>query len=394
MNIDITTMLFNLFGGLGVFLYGMRMMSEGLQKVSGDRLRTIFKMVTNNRFAGVFTGFLVTAIIQSSSATTVMLVGFVNAGLMTLQQSIHVILGANIGTTFTGWIIAFKITKYGLPIIAVGVTLLLFSSKKNINYIGEVLLGLGMLFLGLTLMKQGFAPLRHEQVFQNFFLIFGADTLFKMLLSVFAGCILTLILQSSSATIGITMGLASQGLLTFPAAAALVLGENIGTTITSLLASIGTNVNARRTAISHCLFNCIGVIIIISFFPWYLKLVENIVPGLAEVVLADGTKPNITAHIAASHTLFNVANMLFFLPFVGLLHKFVCVIIKDKPMEKKEKRLCYLPSEDNFGIPSLMIGAARKEIENMLDIAIGMLINSRKSLSVDKDHLGDMLKKN
>ncbi|MEE9537328.1 MAG: Na/Pi symporter, partial [Desulfobacterales bacterium] len=146
MNIDIPSMLFNLFGGLGIFLYGMRTMSEGLQKVAGDRLRDIFGMVTTNRFAGLFTGFLVTAIIQSSSATTVMLVGFVNAGLMSLQQAIHVILGANIGTTFTGWIIAFKITKYGLPIIAAGAGLLLFSKNPKVNYIGEVALGLGMLF--------------------------------------------------------------------------------------------------------------------------------------------------------------------------------------------------------------------------------------------------------
>ena len=310
MNLDIASMIFNLIGGLGIFLYGMRMMSEGLQKVAGDRLRSIFGMVTSNRFAGVFTGFLVTAIIQSSSATTVMLVGFVNAGLMSLQQAIHVILGANLGTTFTGWIIAFKITKYGLPLIGAGAGLVLFSKSPRVNYVGQVFLGLGMLFFGLTLMKMGFSPLRGEPTFHDFFLFFGAQTYFKILMSALAGCMLTVVLQSSSATVGITMGLASQGLLTFPAAAALVLGENIGTTITAMLSSIGTDTNARRTALSHCLFNTIGVIVMVIIFPVYLQFVEHVIPGLADKVLADGTKPNITAHIAASHTIFNFANMV------------------------------------------------------------------------------------
>jgi len=379
MNIDITSMLFNLIGGLGIFLYGMRMMSDGLQKVAGDRLRAIFNMVTTNRFVGVFTGFLVTAIIQSSSATTVMLVGFVNAGIMSLQQAIHVILGANIGTTFTGWVIAFKITKYGLPIIGFGAGLLLFSKSSRVKYIGEIALGLGMLFFGLTLMKHGFAPLRDEPAFHNFFLLFGADSLFKTGMSVVAGCFLTVILQSSSATVGITMGLASQGLLTFPAAAALVLGENIGTTVTALLSSIGTETNARRTALAHCLFNTLGVIIMIILFPWYVQLVEYMIPGMADSVLADGTKPNIMAHIAASHTIFNVVNMLAFLPFVGVLSKVVSGMIKDKPMEKKEERLVYLHF-DSYGVPSLMIDAARREIERMYDMASVMLLTSMELL--------------
>lgn len=379
MKIDISALLFNLVGGLGIFLYGMRLMSEGLQKVAGDQLRNIFNMVTTNRFIGVFTGFLVTAIIQSSSATTVMLVGFVNAGIMSLQQAIHVILGANIGTTFTGWIIAFKITKYGLPIIGLGAGLLLFSKSEKINYIGEVVLGLGMLFFGLTLMKAGFKPLRHDPTFHNFFLLFGADNILKISMSVLAGCVLTVIVQSSSATVGITMGLASQGLLTFPAAAALVLGENIGTTITALLSSIGTDTNARRTALSHSLFNAIGVIVMIIIFPFYIQLVEWVIPGIADFVLADGSKPNILPHIAASHTIFNIANMVVFLPFVTLLSRIVSAIIKEKPLEEKEERLVHL-HYDSYGIPSLMIDEARREIEKMLDISTLMFISNREFL--------------
>ncbi len=391
MNIDIPSMLFNLFGGLGIFLYGMRTMSEGLQKVAGDRLRDIFGMVTTNRFAGLFTGFLVTAIIQSSSATTVMLVGFVNAGLMSLQQAIHVILGANIGTTFTGWIIAFKITKYGLPIIATGAGLLLFSKNPKVNYIGEVALGLGMLFFGLTLMKHGFAPLRGEPAFHNFFLLFGADNLFKIVMSVIAGCFLTVVLQSSSATVGITMGLASQGLLTFPAAAALVLGENIGTTVTAILSSIGTEPNARRTALAHCLFNTIGVILMIIILPFYLQLVEYVIPGLADFVLEDGTKPYINAHIAASHTIFNLVNMLAFLPFVVVLSRIVNGMIKDKPVAKKDERLVYLHF-DALGIPSLMISAARREIERMYDMATVMVITGQEFLFKSEDQTGKVSK--
>ena len=379
MNIDLASMLFNLFGGLGIFLYGMRMMSEGLQKVAGDRLRANFGLVTTNRFAGLFTGFLVTAIIQSSSATTVMLVGFVNAGLMSLQQAIHVILGANIGTTFTGWIIAFKITKYGLPIIAIGAGLLLFSKSPRVKYLGEVALGLGMLFFGLTLMKQGFAPLRDEPAFHNFFLLFGADNVFRIIMSVIVGCFLTVILQSSSATVGITMGLASQGLLTFPAAAALILGENIGTTVTALLSSIGTEPNARRTALAHCLFNTLGVMVMIIIFPWYVRLVEYVIPGMADLVMANGTKPYIMPHIAASHTIFNVVNMLVFLPLVKLLSRLVSVMIKVKTVVKKDERLVYLHF-DAYGIPSLMISAARREIERMYDMAMVMLIRSREFL--------------
>ena len=392
MNIDITSMLFNLAGGLGIFLYGMRMMSDGLQKVAGDRLRSIFDMVTTNRFAGVFTGFLVTAMIQSSSATTVMLVGFVNAGIMTLQQSINVIIGANIGTTFTGWIIAFKVTKYGLPLIGLGAGLLLFVKSNKIKYIGEILLGLGMLFFGLTLMKQGFAPLRDEPSFHSFFLLFGADSFYKIAMSAVAGCFLTLVLQSSSATVGITMGLASQGLLTFPAAAALVLGENIGTTITALLSSIGTETNARRTALAHCLFNTIGVILMIIIFPWYLQVVEYFIPGVADFVLPDGTKPNITAHIAASHTLFNMINMLAFLPFVTVLSRVVSFLIKDKPAATKEKRLVHLHF-DEWGIPNMMINGARREIERMYDMATTMFLMNMKYMFTSVDQPEDLLKK-
>ena len=382
MHIDITELLFNLVGGLGLFLYGMRMMSEGLQKAAGDKLRAIFNLVTTNRFAGLFTGFAVTATIQSSSATTVMLVGFVNSGLMSLQQAVNVILGANIGTTFTGWLFAFKITEYGLPLIGAGVVLTLFSHRPVLRYVGETLLGLGLLFFGLELMKHGFSPLRDEPAFHRFFLLFGADNIFQIIMSVAAGCILTMVVQSSSATLGITMGLASQGLLTFPAAAALILGENIGTTVTALLSSIGTTVNARRAAWAHTLFNTIGVTYLIILFPFYIRMVDSVVPGAADMVLANGTKPYIMAHMAASHTIFNVMNVLVFLPFTGVLARVVTRIVRDKkaePGDEDDRRGAFL-HYDAHGIPGLMIAESRRETERMYDIATVMFAQSRDFL--------------
>jgi len=290
------TIIFQVFGGLGLFLFGMRLMSDGLKKSAGKKLRVILGAVSSNRVMACITGMLITSLIQSSSATTVMLVGFVDAGLLSLTQAIGVVLGANIGTTVTAQIIAFKITKYALPAIATGVLFKFFFKSKKWQEFGEVLLGFGMLFYGLATMKAGFAPLRHEPAFISFLTRFD--------LCVLAGTVLTIIVQSSSATVGIAMALASQGLINFQGSVALILGDNIGTTITAELASIGSNINAHQTARAHTLFNAIGVFFIICVFPYFVNFVTYII----------GTeKPFISRYIANAHTLFNLINAMIFL---------------------------------------------------------------------------------
>ncbi len=317
--------IFQSLGGLGMFLFGMKIMSEGLQKVAGKKMRQFLGAVSNNRFVGCGVGALVTSIIQSSSATTVMLVSFVNAGLMTLTQAVGVTLGANIGTTVTAQLIAFNITAYALPAIAAGVLLKFFVGRRKWIYVGDILLGFGLLFYGLATMKAGFAPLKESETFIAFFTKFNADTHIDILLCVLVGTVLTMILQSSSATVGIVMVLASQGLLTFEASVALILGDNIGTTITAQLASLGTNINAHRTANAHTLFNVFGVFVIILFFPYFVKLVvwatSSIMFFGPPDFIIDGEKPNIARYIANSHTIFNVVNALLFLMFLPFLVK-------------------------------------------------------------------------
>jgi phosphate:Na+ symporter len=319
------TVIFQTLGGLGLFLFGMKIMSEGLQKVAGKKMRRILSVVSNNRFIGCGTGILVTSIVQSSSATTVMLVSFVDAGLINLVQAIGIILGANIGTTVTAQLIAFKISAYALPAIAAGVFLKFFMGKRKWIYVGDILLGFGLVFYGLATMKSGFAPLRQELAFITLFTKFNADGLGGIFLCILAGTALTMTVQSSSATVGITMALASQGLLTFEASVALILGDNIGTTITAELASIGASINAHRTARAHTLFNVVGVFFIILIFPLFLKAVLWISGFVMHMgppdLMIDGEGPNIGRYIANSHTLFNAANAAFFLMFLPHLVK-------------------------------------------------------------------------
>ncbi len=372
------SLLFGVIGGLGLFLFGMKIMSEGLQKVAGDRMRKILAALTNNRIVGTLVGLAVTAIIQSSSATTVMVVGFVNAGLMSLVQAIGVVLGANIGTTVTAQLIAFKITKYALPAIGIGAGLKLFSSSRRWVYIGEILLGFGILFHGLHLMEGAFGVLRKSQEFKDFFLLIGDNHL----LGVLIGTVLTMIVQSSSATIGITLALASSGMLTFEASVALILGENIGTTITANLAAIGTNLAARRTALAHFLFNLLGVIYMLLLFPVFLDFVNFITPGdpdfviqtqeqAASLVAGIGDKPFIARHIANTHTLFNIINTIVFLPLVGLLAKLSTLLIRGKE-EEMEFHLKYIDNRV-LNTPPIALGQARAETKRMAQASLDML---------------------
>jgi phosphate:Na+ symporter len=401
-------LIFGLMGGLGLFLFGMKIMSEGLQKVAGDRMRKILAALTNNRLIGTLVGLAVTAIIQSSSATTVMVVGFVNAGLMSLVQSIGVILGANIGTTVTAQLIAFKITKYALPAIGIGAAFKLFARNRNWMYLGEILLGFGILFFGLSTMKVAFDPVKGSEEFRQFFTLVGDNHL----LGVLIGAVMTVIVQSSSATIGITLALASSGLVSFEASVALILGENIGTTITANLAAIGTNVAARRTALAHFLFNFIGVAYMLILMPYFLKVVTSITPGNPDFVIqtqqqmatygaALGDKPFIARHIANTHSLFNIINTLVFLPFVGILAKLATMLIPGLETEMEY----HLKFIDNrvLNTPPIALGQARAETKRMAQISLEMLEETslflrdldekRISLLEKKEEMVDMLQK-
>jgi phosphate:Na+ symporter len=268
--------IFQVCGGLGIFLLGMKNMSEGMQAVAGERLRKMIGAITNNRIMASGVGTLVTCIIQSSSVTTVMVVGMVNAGIMTLIQAIGVILGANIGTTITGWILVIKVSQYGLPLLGLSAFFYLFSKKDRIRFFAMFLMGLGMVFFGLELMTQGFAPIKDMSFFVEMFHRFRPDSYLGVWKCVLVGAAVTAIVQSSSATLGITMALALTGAIDYRTAAALILGENIGTTITAVLASLGAATNARRAAYAHVAFNVIGVCWITLIFTPYTNLVSRI----------------------------------------------------------------------------------------------------------------------
>lgn len=375
----LVSILCDVIGGLGIFLIGMKNMSEGMQTVAGNRLRKLINAVTNNRLLGCGVGTAVTSIIQSSSVTTVMVVGMVNAGIMTLVQAISVILGANIGTTVTAWILTMKIGKYGLPILGISALFYLFSRKDSLKFWATFFVGLGMVFFGLELMKDGFKPIRDLPEFSQWFHTFSptfttADGITHIsYLGVWkcclVGAILTAIVQSSSATIGITIGLAVQGTIDFPTAAALVLGENIGTTITALLASIGASTNARRASLAHVCVNIFGVLWITAIFSFYLKGIAWFIgddPGKLVYEETCVTYPNVAAAIAATHTGFNVANVIIMLPLTGLLAKFLITVVPDK----KTKEVPHLKFLDirMLETPAIAIEQSHREISHMAEM--------------------------
>lgn len=370
--------LFQALGGLGLFIYGMKIMSEGLQKVAGKRLRYFLKKISDNRFIGCTVGAIVTSIIQSSSATTVMVVSFVNAGLMTLTQAVGVVLGANVGTTMTAQLIAFKLEHYALPAIAIGVALKFFAKKRNWQYLGEVLLGFGILFYGLKTMGGALKPISNEEAFINFFTTFSADSFGGILLCVSTGTLLTMLVQSSSATVGITMVLATQGLIPLDTSIALILGDNIGTTITAELSAIGTNTAAKETARAHTLFNTIGVLLVLLFFPLFIKMITWITASLGGVgdpeLVVDGSKKNIARYIANAHTMFNVVNCLFFLSVLPLLVKVTKLITVKKQKDGGYLEDCQLRYIDAKYIdtPEVAIEQARQEILRMGKLAKAM----------------------
>ena len=363
----LTKMIFTLIGGLGIFLLGMKSMSDGMQAVAGSRLRGLISLATNNRFSATGVGLVVTCVVQSSSITTVMVIGFVNSGVMQLTQALGVIMGANIGTTITGWILVLKIGKYGLPILGAAAIIYLFSKGDRVRFWAMVIMGIGMIFFGLELMKDACSLIKEHPSFESWFQSFQANDYFGVLGCALIGCMLTVMVQSSSATLGITISLASQGVISYPTAAALVLGENIGTTITAYLASLGATTNARRAAYFHIIFNLAGVLWITAIFHWYIELVQYVVgDDVTKVIVVDG-KPtyDTTATIAATHSIFNITNTLIFLPFlpvfVKLLERFVpAKAYKEKPhLTDLDVRI--------LDTPLLAIEQSQKEIEKMGD---------------------------
>jgi phosphate:Na+ symporter len=327
--------ILTLIGALGFFIYGMKVMSDGIQKAAGSRLRSILKSMTSNRFLGITTGFLITALLQSSSATTVMIVSFVNAGLLTLVESIGVIMGANIGTTVTAWLISliqeftgvnakFSITDLALPIIAIGFPMM-FSSKSKIKSWAEILIGFALLFMGLGLLKESVPNISENAEFMIFLKDYANLGIVSTIIFVFVGTILTLIVQSSSAAMALTLTMCSMGYISFEVGAAMVLGENIGTTITANLAAMVGNVHAKRAARAHFIFNIFGVIWMILALPLFISSIDGLMQNYWGIspINAKGTQATISFGLAIFHTSFNIINVLLLVWFVPLISRTV-----------------------------------------------------------------------
>ncbi|MGD6795822.1 Na/Pi cotransporter family protein [Metabacillus indicus] len=351
MDLDLQKMIFEFLGGLGIFLFGIKFMGDGLQKSAGDRLRDILDKFTTNPVMGVLAGIFVTILIQSSSGTTVLVVGLVSAGFMNLRQAIGVIMGANIGTTVTAFIIGIKISDYALPILFAGAVLLFFFKNKKIHNFGQIVFGFGALFFGLELMGDGMKPLRSLQAFQELTVSMSDNPL----LGVVIGTVFTVIVQSSSATIGILQELHGLGLIDIKASLPVLFGDNIGTTITAVLASIGASVAARRAALTHVIFNLIGTAIFLLILPLFTAFIAMLKANL-------GLNPEMT--IAFAHGTFNLTNTLIQLPFIGVLAYIVTKLIpgEDSLVEYKAKHLDPLFIEQSS---SIALGQAKEEILRM-----------------------------
>jgi len=372
--------IFALIGGLGFFFFGIRMMSDSLRKVSSERLKNVLALLTRNRFTSLLTGIVVTTLLQSSSALTVMLVGFVNAGLMTLRQAIPVIFGANIGTTTMAWIVSFvailDIFAFALPLVAIGFLMMEIPKRPHLKNWGGAIFGFSVLLVGLGFMKDSVAPLQSSQQIRDIMVNFSRYPI----LGVLVGTVMTMILQSSGATIAIIQVLAFRGLIDFPSTIALILGDNIGTTITAQLAAIGTNTGAKRVAWAHTMFNVLGVcyMLVFVYLGWYSRFVQSFFRGGI-------TDRNIMMHIALAHTIFNVFNTLAFLPGTKLLQKVVERIVPQKEelisMQPKylEKRL--------LETPVIALEQSKREIIRMLQMADSALRDSFSMFFSEKREL-------
>ena len=398
--------IFTLLGALGMFLYGMNLMSSGLQKAAGDKLRGFLSAMTSNPFKGVLTGLGITSIIQSSSATTVMVVSFVNAGLLTLTQAIGVIMGANIGTTVTAWMVAFLGFKADISILAIPLMLFgfLFSnSKKNKHQnIGELIVGFSLLFLGLSFMKESVPDLRETPQVLEFVRNWASYGFGSVLLFLAFGTILTLVLQSSSATMAITLIMLSMGWIPFHMACAMVLGENIGTTITANIAAAVGNTQAKRAAMSHTIFNVFGVIWALILFKPFTALVGKVIelfglpnPAAEGFAVVEGNMGSSTAALyglSMLHTMFNTINTLILVWFIKYIEKAVVWIIKPKNQEAEPFRLKYI-SAGPLATPELAAAQAFDEIVHFAEISRNGLSYAKQAIAADAKHFDELREK-
>ena len=360
--------IIGLFGGLGMFLYGMEMMSDGMKMTAGNSMRAILKKLTSNRFIAVFVGAFITMIIQSSSATTVMLVSFVNSGLLNFVQALGVILGSNIGSTVTAQIVAFKVTDYALLLIAVGSIMTLFSKKDSAKHIGFVILGFGLLFYGMKVMSDTMKPLRTDPTFNIILTSFE-----NPFLGIIAGAVFTALIQSSSATTGIVITLASSGSITLEAGIPLILGANIGTCITALLAGLKATRDAKRVAIGHVLFNVIGVLVFCFWIPTFADLVAQ-------------TTDNVPRQIANAHTIFNIVSTMLFIPFAPFISRTIIRYFPDKEkLRNIEKPAILNLDEKVLSYPTAAINNAQAEISGVVGLTERVVGSLVSPFITDKD---------
>lgn len=360
-NLD-RSVIFGFLGGVGLFLYGMSLMSDGLQKAAGDRMRRILEALTGSVWKGIIVGAIVTAVIQSSSATTVILVSLVNAGLMTLRQAFGVIMGANIGTTITAQLIAFELSEWALPAIGIGFLMTIVARRRTHRYVGQIVLGFGLLFLGMEVMKEAAVPLRESASFARWMTELSADSL----LGVMIGLVFTAIIQSSSASTGVLLALASRGLISLESAIPVLFGCNIGTCVTALLASIGLSRTAKRTALAHVLFNVVGTIVFLVLRTPFTQAVLLISP-----------ENDVPRAIANAHTLFNVTNTVIWLPLTKVMVRLVNAIIRgpEQELAVDTKYLDYRM----LSTPSVALQMAIKEMTYMAGLVKQMLVKTREA---------------
>lgn len=375
MNSETVQMIITMLGGLALFIYGMNLMSDGLQKSAGERMKKILALLTRNPVLGVIAGALCTAVLQSSSATTVMVIGFVSAGLMTLRQAISIILGANIGTTITAQLIAFSIGDYAWAFVAVGFVMYFFLKKKEfLSYLGQTIFAFGVLFVGINIMGGAMKPLAGSPVF--------IDLMTQVhdipVLGVLLGTLMTVVVQSSSATIAVLQNLAStagpdgvSSIIGLTGALPILFGDNIGTTITAVLASIGGSLAAKRTAAAHVVFNITGTFIFIWFIPYYAKFIQFISPDGAEIDV-------ISRQIANAHSCFNIFNTILFLPFIGILVKVVTKIVPGKELEKMPSDPVFLDN-NVLDRPFAAIHLATQEIIRLAEMTFTMIRDAQKA---------------
>jgi len=352
---DWITLVLALVGGLGLFLYGMKLMSDGLEAAAGNQLRRWLEALTSNRFIGVLVGAAITAIIQSSSATTVMVVSFVNAGLMQLSQAVGLIMGANIGTTITGILVTLKVSMIAPLAAFIGIAIIMFAKKKRVQSIGQIIAGFGILFMGMDMMSSAMRPLSGSPDFMNMI-----EQARNPIIGVLVGALLTALIQSSSAFTGVLIALALAGVLDFQTGIFLIFGTNIGTCITAILASLGANRTAKRAAIVHLLFNAIGtgIFLVIALLPiGFVDWIESLIPN------------NVAGQIAITHVVFNITTTILLFPFANQLVFLASKIIPGKDRERAERRLEYLDSR-TLDTPLIAVTQVRKEVERMANMAL------------------------